>query len=50
MGGTTRFPAWWAPNAPDLHATNGGPVRGPAPCGRTPVRPLRSIAQVAVAS
>ena len=29
MGGTTRSPAWWAPNAPDLHATTSG-LRGPA--------------------
>ncbi len=24
MGGTTRLPAWWAPNAPDLNASTSG--------------------------
>ena len=33
MGGTTRASAWWAPNAPDLHASTSGRSGAPRPLG-----------------
>ncbi len=33
MGGTTRLPAWWAPNAPGPHAPTSGRSGAPRPLG-----------------